>query len=84
MYWLAEVRNQEYAVEPLLIGQISEPLVGVAKNGRQFRIVIISCAGNRKLQIAMKFEISLQATYPVEKLREPDSLVDIVTRLHEL
>jgi len=32
----------------------------------------------------MKLEICLQATHPVEKLGKPDSLIDVVTRFHEL
>ncbi len=49
MHRLAEICNQEYAVEPLLIGKIPQPLIGIFKNHSQFRIIIVNGTGNREL-----------------------------------
>ena len=68
----------------MFIGKIPQPLIGIGKDRRQLRVVLVGSAGNRELQVAMEIEKCLQATYPVEKLCEPDAFVYIVARVHKL
>lgn len=84
MHGFTEVRYQQHSVKPLLVGKITQALIGIAQDNRQFRIVVIDRPGNRKLQITVKLEETLQVSHAIEKLGKANSFVNIVTGFHEL